>query len=64
MEGDGDVLSETPNGGNEVEDKSTKENWSGNIGDGKKGESRTEGSNPRSQLPTFTTAPTVAKRSN
>ena len=57
MEGDGDVLSETPNGGNEVEDKSTKENGSGKIGEG-----RTEGSNPRSQLPTFTTAPTVAKK--
>ena len=33
-------------------------------GDGKKGEGSTEGSHPRSQLPTFTTAPTVAKRSN
>ena len=34
------------------------------MGQAKKGEGRTEGSNPRSQLPNFTTAPTVAKRSN
>ena len=59
MEDDGDVLSETPNG---WKDNSTKENGSGKKEDGKKGEGRTEGSNPRSQLPSFTTAPTVAKK--
>ena len=38
MEDDGDVLSETPNGGNEVEDKSTKENGAGKKqGDEKRG---------------------------
>ena len=56
MEDDGDVLSETTNGGED------NRNGSGKKGDGKKGEGRTEGSNLRSQLPTFTTAPTVAKK--
>ena len=59
-----DVLSETPKGGNEVENKSTQENESVKIGDGKRGDGRTEVLNPRSQLLTFTSAPTVAKRSN